>query len=183
MPTVAVPDDLIIRFPFLNDDLGELIARHDDEGPIIDVFLAPEDGGGSVTFALTPAEARVLAGQLTDIADAAQRAGWTPAVLADVREHYLPGASDEQIIQRLDQLTQRLGSSPLGIRPGTVSREAGRMLAAEAGGEVVDQVADVLDEAIVRLGEFRGAVDQLAGLRAAFAELRRFYQAESQERR
>ena len=55
--------------------------------------------------------------QLTEIADTAQRAGWTPAVLADARERYLPGLSDEQIIAWLDALIDRLGGLVLGYLP------------------------------------------------------------------
>src|ERR1700754_2809952 len=109
--TYQQPDrrEVIARSAFLSDDVGEMVAWHDSEGPTIDVHLAPADSGQLVHFAMTPSEARLVAGQLTQIAATAQRAGWTPEVLADVRERFLPGRSDEQIIERLDALTTRLG--------------------------------------------------------------------------
>lgn len=183
MTAVPKPGHVIVRKPFLNDDLGEVIARHDDEGPTIDVVLAPQDSGASVSFGLTPCETRLLARQLQEVADTAQRAGWTPAVLADVRESYLPRASDEQIVARLDDLAERLGASPLGLRPGTLSPEAGRMLVAGAGRDVLQQAIAALDTAIARLAEFSQTTGQLTDLRAAFDELRRFYEAESENPR
>jgi len=59
-----------------------------------------------------------------------QRAGWTPEVLAHARESYLPGLSDEQIIERLDRLTARLGGLVMGTR-GRLDWRAGRILRAE----------------------------------------------------
>lgn len=185
MVTVPDPDhrNVIAQVPFLNDDLGELVAWHDKEGPVVDVRLAPDDAGDKVELRLSPCEARELADQLRDIADVAQRAGWTPAVLADVRQHYLPGASDEQIVARLDELAGRLGESVLGFRPGTISSDAGRMLVAGVGTEVVERAATALDVTIGRLGELRNAVDRLAELRADFDELRRFYRTEGEQQR
>jgi hypothetical protein len=58
MVTVPTPEsrEIIARRPFLNSDLGELMAWHDDEGPIIYARLAPEDSGQEVVFCLTPTE-------------------------------------------------------------------------------------------------------------------------------
>lgn len=184
MVTVSTPAerDVISRVPFLNDRLGELVAWHDREGPMIDVRLAPEDSGTSVTATLSPSETRELADQLRQIADVAQHAGWTPAVLADVREHYLPGAGDEEIMARLDQLTHRLDSSPLGIRQGTVHPAAGRMLTADVGSELVEQASAALDDTIDRLTEFRHAIDRPTTLRDSLADLQRFYRTESEKK-
>lgn len=185
MVTVPEPDrrDVIVRGPFLNDSLGEIVAWHDKEGPIIDFHLAPLDTEDAVEFGLTPTEARALASQLREIADAAQRAGWTSAVLADVRQNYLPGATDDEIIAKLDALADRNGGFVLGFKRGTVNPNAGRMLTAEVGAQAVQRASTALDDAVDRLGEFRAAVDQLTQLRAALDELQRFYQSESERKR
>jgi hypothetical protein len=174
--------DIIAKAPFVSGDIGELIAWHDQEGPTIDVRLAPYSEGESVTFGLSPAEARGLADQLREIADVAQRAGWTPAVLADVRERYLPGATDEEIMVRLDQLTEHLGGSPLGFRPGTLHPDAGRMLRAAVGSQTVGQIVESLDQAIEHLTDVRHVIDKLASLSQSLADLQRFYQTESEKR-
>lgn len=185
MSTVSNSNDreVIAEDVFVNDDLGQMVAIHDHDGPTIRVLIAPEDTGESVAFGLSPCEARKLSDQLRAIADTAQRAGWTPAVLADVREHYLPGATDEQIITRLDELTQILGSSPLGVRRGTVHPDAGRMLAADAGVDVVRNVLAAVDQAADGLADAARASSRLTGARTSLDGLLRFYDTERRRAR
>jgi hypothetical protein len=108
-----------------------------------------------------------LADQLRDLADTVQQAGWTPEVIAHVRERYLPGASDDEITARLDRLAADLGRSPLGLRPGTLSLAAERSLTAMLASEAVEQAVTALDAAIDALNSSRHA---LAGLRGHHAE-------------
>lgn len=137
MVTVPKRDEReeIARAPFLDEMLGVMVARHDDEGPILDVHIEPADSGQAVDFELTLLEAHVLADELHEIATTAQRAGWTPTLIADVRDHYLPGAADDEIVTRLDGLVERLGSAPV-LRPGVLRRDAGLMLIADAHRDV-----------------------------------------------
>ena len=181
MATTPAADrrDVIARSAFLSDDVGEMVAWHDSEGPAIDIHLEPVDAGQRVDVSLTPSEARIVARQLTELADTAQRAGWTPALLADARERYLPGLSDEQIMQRLDALTTRLGGFVLGFR-GKVDWRAGRILVAETGNELPDRAATAVDTAEQHLSGYQQAVDQLTAVKAELDHVRRFFAHESE---
>ncbi|WP_169792028.1 hypothetical protein [Jiangella muralis] len=156
-----------------------MIAWHDIEGPSIDIRIEPLDSGQRADICLAPSEARALARQLSEIADTAQRAGWTPAVLAEARERYLPGLSDEQIIERLDALTARLGGLVLGHR-GRIDWRAGRMLIAETGNELLDRAAAAVDTAEHHLSDYRQAVEQLGTVKARLDDVRRFFEQESE---
>ncbi|MBB5791612.1 hypothetical protein [Jiangella mangrovi] len=185
MVTVPTADRraVIARSAFLSDDVGQMVARHDTEGPTIEVDLAPADSDGQrAHVALTPSEARLIAAQLTDLAATAQRAGWTPEVLADARERYLPGQSDEQIIARLDALTARLGGLVLGYR-GKLDWRAGRILTAEVGAELLDRAAAAVDAAEQHLAAHQQAVEQLGAVKAELEALQRFYRTESEPAR
>ncbi|WP_157987757.1 hypothetical protein [Jiangella endophytica] len=181
MATTPAADrrDVIVRSAFLSDDVGEIVAWHDTEGPAIDIHLEPTDAGQRVDVSLTPAEARVVARQLTEIADTAQRAGWTPALLADVRERYLPGLSDAQIIERLETLTDRLGGFVLGFR-GKVDWRAGRILVAETGNDLLDRATAAVDTAERHMSSYQQAVDQLTAVKAELDHVRRFFAHESE---
>lgn len=166
------PDEreVIARAPFLDESIGEMVAKLDDhEGPVIDVRIAPDDTGQEVTFVLAPLEARTLAAELDEIAITAQRAGWTPAVIAHTRDTYLPDATDAEIMTRLDRLVERLDGTVLGHAPGTLHRDAGAMLVADAHLNVVERTAESLESTI----------DQLALLTTTVTELRRIYRTES----
>ncbi|WP_157988075.1 hypothetical protein [Jiangella endophytica] len=171
--------DIIVRQPFISDDVGEIIAWRDGEGPTIAIHLEPEDSGQRADVSLTPSEARALARQLTEIADTAQRAGWTPALLADARERYLPGLSDEQIIERLDALTERLGGLVLGFR-GNIDWRAGRILVAETGNQLLDRAAGAVDAAEQHLSSYQQAVDQLSSVKSELDHVRHFFTHESE---
>jgi hypothetical protein len=92
-----------------------------------------------------------------------QQAGWTPEVIAHVRDRYLPDAGDDEITARLDQLAADLGRSPLGLRPGTLSLDAERRLTATLADEAVERAVTALDAAVNALSSSRQA---LASLRA-----------------
>lgn len=181
MATVSTSerDNVITRAPFLSESVGEMVAWHDVEGPAIDIHLEPLDSGQRVDLSITPAEARMVAGQLAEIAAIAQRAGWTPAVLAEVRERFLPGLSDEQIIERLDALADRLDGGVLGHR-GHVDWRAGRMLVAQTGAELLDRADAAVGEAERHLAGYRQAVERLGAVKAELDQVRRFYRAESE---
>ncbi|TDD64546.1 hypothetical protein E1262_27845 [Jiangella aurantiaca] len=53
-------------------------------------------------LSLLPSEARDLAAQLVEIADVAQRAGWTPEMLAQAGERYLPGMSTHRLLAAIE---------------------------------------------------------------------------------
>lgn len=177
VPTADRPA-VIARSPFLSPDVGELVAWHDTEGPTIDVRLEPADSGQRLELSLTPGEARLVAAQLNEAAATAQRAGWTPQILADVREHYLPGRSDQQIIDRLDALAGRLGGPVLGFR-GRVDQRAGRMLVAEAGAELLERAAAAVAVAEQHLAGYQQAVEQLGAVKSELDRVERFYRSES----
>lgn len=104
------------RAPFVHPDVGRWWRTGRPDGPIIDVRLKPEESYMFCEFTLTSPEARELAASLRTIPDDTQRAGWTRRMLADVRKHYLPDATDDEIRDRLDALTERLGERIHGVR-------------------------------------------------------------------
>lgn len=183
MSTLPTPNEsnIIKRVPFLNDDLGEIIAWHDHEGPSIDFKLAPRESEQRFECGFTPSEIHQLADQLHDIANLAQRAGWTPEVLAQARERYLPGMTDEQIMERLDRLTARLGGRVLG-HGALIDWQAARMLTAELGVEALDQAEAAVDAALQQLHDVEQLTTSLRALKESFAAQRRFYQSESEHR-
>lgn len=185
MVTVPTPDqrEIITRRPFLDEAVGEMVARQSREGPLIDLSLQPYDTEPRVELGITPTEARELAEQLRDVADVAQRAGWTPAVLANVRERYLPGASDEEIMARLDQLTEEVGSSVLGYQTGTLDWRAGRVLTAKAGADVAERASGALENAVSTLTDVEALISRLTEMRDTFADLAQFYRHESERPR
>lgn len=181
MATLPTPDEtnIITRAPFLSTEIGEIIAWHDHEGPSVDFRLAPEDTDQRAEVSSTPSEVHKLADQLHEIATIAQRAGWTPEILAQVRERYLPGMSDAQIIERLDRLTSRIGGLVFGFG-GRLHHNSGRMLVAEVGLEALDRVAAAIDAASQQLDGVHQLTPALTELREATTGLRRFYQAETE---
>jgi hypothetical protein len=181
MGNLPTPDEsnIIARMPFVTEELGEIIAWHDREGPSIDLKLAPEGTKDRFECGFTPSEIHRLADKLHEVATIAQRAGWTPEVLAQAREKYLPGMTDAQIIERLDRLEARLGSMMLG-HGARLDWQAGRMLTAELGMEALDQADAAVTAA---LDQFRGVetvAESLRAVQTSFAQLRRFYESESE---
>lgn len=180
MAMLPTPDEtnIITRAPFLAREIGEIIAWHDHEGPSIDFRLAPEDTDQHAEISLTPSEVHNLADQLHEIAMVAQHAGWTPEILAQVRERYLPGMSDVQIIERMDRLADRIGGLVFGMG-GRLHGDAGRMLTAEVGIEALDRLAAGIDAVAQRLDGMHDLTPALTEAREAIAGMRRFYQAET----
>jgi hypothetical protein len=176
----------IARVPFVDDMVGVMVARLDDraDGPVIDVTVKPFETDMQAEFSLSPSDARGLADQLRAIADTAQRAGWTAGLVADVREKYLPGASDEQIMARLDRLTERFGGGVYGQVPDRLDWRAGRVLIAEDAATATADVVGVVDDVIGHLSSLADAAQRLSHTREvlAGAESRYQLQAESETR-
>lgn len=156
MDTVSSPGDgaVIAWMPFVEERRGEVVARHRHDGPSVDIRLVHSAGGEQYEFGLTPLEARALADELGQIADSAQRAACTPELVADVREHYLPRATDEEIVARLGRLVERLGVVPL-LRPGVLRPDAGMMLTADAALDGIDRADRALTSAVAALTDLR----------------------------
>lgn len=180
MVTVSKPKkrEIITRAPFVSDDIGEIVAYHDEEGPTIDVTIRPEDSGQYAQFGLTAAEVRQLADELHSIADQVQRAGWTPTILAEARA-YLPGMTDEQIIERLDRLYRRWGGLVIGFR-GMLDRRAGRALAIEVHMETLEQSVALVEEHAEKLSGIPELADRLSELRSSLEHVRQLYIAEQE---
>lgn len=180
MVTVPKPKkrEIITRAPFVHHDIGEIVAYHDEEGPTIDVTIRPEDSEQYAQFALTAADAHQLADELHHIADEAQRAGWTPTILSDART-YLPGMTDEQIIERLDRLYRRWGGLVIGFR-GRLDRAAGRALAVEVHIETLERSVALVEEHAERLSGIPELADRLNELRSSLEDVRQLYIAEQE---
>jgi hypothetical protein len=118
---------VITRRLLLADHLGAMVAYLDVEGPSIEFVITPDDEGTRMTFEVSPSEARQMA---AEIGGRSPPQHSTPDVLAEVRENYLSGMTDEQIIERLDRLSLRLGGLVLGHRR-KIDWRAGRILRAE----------------------------------------------------
>ncbi|SDT70554.1 hypothetical protein [Jiangella sp. DSM 45060] len=178
MVTVSKPKkrEIITRAPFVSDDIGEIVAYHDEEGPTIDVTIRPEDSGQYAQFGLTAAEVHELADELHRIANKVQRAGWTPTILTDART-YLPGMTDEQIIERLDRLYRRWGGLVIGFR-GRLDRRAGRALAVEVQMETLERSVGLVEQHAETFSGVPELADGLAELRSSLEAVRQLYVAE-----
>ncbi|WP_157987736.1 hypothetical protein [Jiangella endophytica] len=93
--------------PFVDEMVGELVAHHWHGTPQIDLEVKPPESQQYAKVGFNLREARQAAAELLQLVDIAQQAMWTPVLLADVREHYLPGATDAEIIERLTRLAER----------------------------------------------------------------------------
>ncbi|TDE13054.1 hypothetical protein [Jiangella asiatica] len=171
MVTLPEPDkrEIITRAPFLTEGIGEMVAHLLHGDARIDVLIKPFETDMYASFDLVPKEARRLAAELVRIADVAQQAMWTPKLLAHVRERYLPGATDAEIVERLNRLAERDGGFEL-MKPGMLHPEDGYTLRSQAHGEVVDRVAGVVSEAGVTLGELESVVADLRKIQRAEIE-------------
>ncbi|WP_026874757.1 hypothetical protein [Jiangella gansuensis] len=180
MVTVPKPKkrEIITRAPFVHPDIGEIVAFHDEEGPTIDVTIRPEGSEDYAHFALTAIDAHQLADELHRIGTIVQRAGWTPTILTDARE-YLPGMTDEQIIERLDRLYRRWGGLVIGFR-GRLDRAAARALAVEVHIETLERSAALVEEHAERLSGVPELADRLGELRSSLDEVRQMYVAEQE---
>lgn len=178
MVTVPTPEkrEEITRVPFVHPEVGEMVAYLDTEGPIINVQVKPEESDMFCEFTLTPLEARELAESLRAIADEAQRAGWSRKMLADVRKHYLPDATDDEIRDRLDALTERLGERIHGFR-GQLSSQAGRQLLAEDAAAAAGQASGALGEVVDQMARLGEVSVRLAEAQQAFTDLERLHRA------
>src|SRR5690625_2973874 len=145
---VKVPEqdysDVITRAPLVHRDVGEIVAHHGDEGPMIDMVIKPDDLARRGKVSMGAAEARQLATELNRIADLTQQSGWTPRILAEVRQRYLPGMTDAEIMRRLDRLYEQWGGFVFGLG-GSLSFRAGQVLAAESQAEPLDGALAVID--------------------------------------
>lgn len=180
MVTVPKPKkrEIITRAPFVHPDVGEIVAFHDEEGPTIDVTIRPEGSEEYARFGLTAADAHQLADELHRIGTIVQRAGWTPTLLSDART-YLPGMTDEQIIERLDRLYRRWGGLVIGYR-GRLDRRAGRALAVEVHMETLERSVRLVDEHAEPLSGVPELADRLAELRSSLEAVKQLYIAEQE---
>ncbi|SEF14435.1 hypothetical protein [Jiangella alba] len=180
MVTVPKPKkrEIITRAPFIHHDVGEVVVFHDEEGPTIDVVVKPEGSEQYAHFAITAIEAHQLADEMHRLGTIAQRAGWTPTILSDARV-YLPGMTDEQIIERLDRLYQRRGGLVIGFR-GRLDRAAGRALALEVHMETLDRSVRLVEEHAETFSGVPELADRLSELRASLEDVRQLYIAEQE---
>lgn len=183
MVTVPKPKkrEIITRAPFVHHDIGEIIAFHDEEGPTIDVVVKPEASDQYAHVAITAIEAHQLADELHRIGTITQRAGWTPTVLTDARA-YLPGMTDEQIIERLDRLYRRWNGHVIGYR-GHLDRAAGRALAVEVHIETLERSVALVEEHAETLSGIPELADRLSELRSSLEDVRQLYIAEQERQR
>lgn len=163
--------EIITRTPFVDDMVGEMVAHLRDGMPHIDVEIKPLDTETEMhaSFDMIPKEARRVAAELMRIADEVEQAAWTPQLLAHVRERYLPGKTDAELIGYLKRLADRDGGLELGPG-GQLYPQDGHTLTALAHRDLVDRVRAALSAHDVTLTE----------LEAAVADLGKVYQAETQ---
>ncbi|TDE13004.1 hypothetical protein [Jiangella asiatica] len=182
MVTVPKPKkrEIITRAPFVHPDVGEIVAYHDEEGPTIDVTIRPEGSEEYAHFGLTAADAHQLADELHRIGTIVQRAGWTPTILADARA-YLPGMTDDQIIERLDRLYRRWGGLVIGFR-GRLDRAAARALMVEDHIETLERSMALIEQNAGPLSGIPELADRLDELRSSLEAVRQLY-IDEQERR
>ncbi|SDU26647.1 hypothetical protein [Jiangella alkaliphila] len=182
MVTVPKPKqrEIITRAPFVHHEVGEIVVYHDEEGPTIDIKIELEDTKQRAQFAITAIEAYQLADEMHRIGAIAQRAGWTPKILSDARA-YLPGMTDEQIIERLDRLYRRWGGFVIGYR-GKLSPGAGRALAVEVHMETLERSVDLVEQNAERLSGIPELADHLAELRSSLEDVRQLFTAELERR-
>jgi class 3 adenylate cyclase len=102
-------------------------------------------------------------------------------VLAQARDRYLPGMSDEQIIERLDRLATRLGGRVLG-HGGRLDYQAGRILVAEIGLEAHERASAAIDAALQQFDGVQAVAEPLREAQRTFNTLRAFYEAECKDK-
>lgn len=172
MPKVPEHDkrQIITRAPFVDESVGEMVAHLLHGNAEIDVVVKPLDSGQEAMFAMNVKEARQTAAALLVIADTAQAAMWTPGLLAEVRERYLPGATDAQIIEQLEALADRLGGGIELRSTGHLFSQDGQALAAAVHGAKVERVASALADAGVAFSELDSVVGDLRKVYAAARE-------------
>lgn len=161
---VNVPErdkrEIIARAPFVDEMVGEMVAHLLHGNAHIDVEIKPFETDMYAKVGLNLREVRLAAAELLRMADVAQQATWTPKLLANVRERYLPGATDAQIIERLQRLADRDDGLEL-LEPGLLFPQDGYALTAEAHRELVDRIAAALSAAGVTLSELETVVGDL----------------------
>lgn len=163
MPKVPEPDKraIITRAPFVDESVGEMVAHLLRGNAEIDVVVAPLDSGQEARFAMNVKEARQTAKELVAIADTAQAAMWTPKLLAYVRERLLPGATDAEIIARLNDLCDQQGGGIELHEDERLFPIDGEALIAAAHRDKVDRVAEAMAAAQVSIKDFLSVVADL----------------------
>ncbi|SDU82615.1 hypothetical protein [Jiangella alkaliphila] len=169
---VNVPErdkrEIIARAPFVDEMVGEMVAHLLHGNAHIDVEIKPFETDMYAKVGLNLKEVRRTALELLRMAEVAQQATWTPRLLANVRERYLPGATDAQIIEQLRRLAERDDGLEL-LESGLLFPQDGYALTAEAHRELVDRIAAALSAAGVTLGELESSVDDLRKVYASRA--------------
>ncbi|WP_132107641.1 hypothetical protein [Jiangella aurantiaca] len=128
----------------------------------IDVTITPEDSDGQrAGFFMNVKEARQLARALLEIADVAQAAMWTPRLLDEVRNRWLPGATDAEISARLNDLCEQRGGGIELLSPGLLYGQDGEALAAAAHREKVDRAEAAMDAARLSLTDMESVISDL----------------------
>ncbi len=163
MPKPPEPDRRVIitRAPFVDESVGEMVAHLLHGNPATDVVVKPLDSGQEAEFAMNVKEARQTAKELVAIADTAQAAMWTPRLLTSVRTRWLPGATDAEIIARLNDRCEQQGGGIELRDSGTLFPIDGEALMAAAHRGKVDRVAEAMSAAQVSLEELLSVVADL----------------------
>jgi hypothetical protein len=163
MANLPDPDkrEIITRAPFVDEQVGEMVAHLLHGNAEIDVEIKPVESDTYARIGINVKEARKLAADLVRIADVAEAAMWTPELLADVRTLYLPGATDAEIIARLTVLVEQHGGGIELRSPGRLFHADGEALTAAAHREKVDRVAAAMSAAQVSLTEMLSVVADL----------------------
>lgn len=170
----------IITQARFHEDLT-IVAFHEDEGPLLELIVAPVGTGKRADLLVNTAEARDLAVELNRIADLALRAGWTPVILADARQQ-LPGMTDEQIIERLERLHRRLGGFVFGVA-GRLGGRAARMLSVEVHIETLERAIALVDQHAEVLSGVPDVASRFRELRASLNDVNTMYKAELEHSR
>ncbi|TDD70675.1 hypothetical protein E1262_08440 [Jiangella aurantiaca] len=143
------------------DDAGFSARKIADQLAFRDVV-----DGETIGCRMASVGARQAAAELLQLVNVAQQAMWTPELLADVRERYLPGATDAEIIERLTRLAER--DSGLELRTsGRLFPQDGQALTAAAHREKVERVAVALSNARVSITDLESVVGDLRTIHAA----------------
>ena len=163
MVNLPEPDkrEIITRVPFVDESTGEMVVHMLHGHAEIDVEIKPFETDMYARVGINVKEARQFAATLLEVADVALSAMWTPELLAEVRTRYLPGATDAEIIARLNERVDQLGGGIELPSSGHLFRADGEALTAAAHREKLDRVTAAMTDARVSLTEMESVVGEL----------------------
>ncbi|TDE08198.1 hypothetical protein [Jiangella asiatica] len=119
---------------FVEDTLGHMVVHaRPGRWPIISAHLRNDGQEEVFDFTMTVDDGLRLAGQITQMAQAARRAEWTPDVVQHVNDTYLFGWYDDNVLAELEKLADYIDAASLLQPDGTLTPLADAVLKARHG--------------------------------------------------